>query len=64
MTRDMRLRDFGTAYRTTKRVIKEHTFFSFLFESLCRDGEGFFLSMKKGRQNARQTTRWLKKQVP
>jgi len=29
MTRDTRRRDFGTAYQTTKRVIKEHTFFHF-----------------------------------
>ena len=45
MTRDMRLRDFGTAYRTTKRVIKEHTFFSFFFgKALAIAVEGFSIS--------------------
>ena len=46
MTRDTRLRDFGTAYWTTKRVIKEHTFFSFFFgEALTvMTVEGFSIS--------------------
>ena len=45
MTRDTRLRDFGTAYRTTKKVIKEHTFFSFFFgEALAATVEGFSIS--------------------
>ena len=44
MTRDTRLRDFGTAYRTTKRVIKEHIFFSFFFwEALTTTVQGFSL---------------------
>ena len=55
MTRDTRLRDFGTAYRTTKRVIKEHTFFSFLLGSLCRAGEGFFLSLYEKGTTERQS---------
>ncbi|KWW24421.1 MAG: hypothetical protein F082_1741 [bacterium F082] len=46
MTRDTRLRDFGTAYRTTKRVIKEHTFFFiFFWEALTvMTVEGFSIS--------------------
>ena len=45
MTRDTRLRDFGTAYRTTKKVIKEHTFFSFFFgKVLAKVVEGFSIS--------------------
>ncbi len=49
MTRDTRLRDFGTAYRATKRVIKEHTFFSFFRGSPRHDGVGlfYFFSLKK-----------------
>ena len=45
MTRDTRLRDFGTAYRTTKRVIKEHTFFFIFFgEALTTTVQGFSIS--------------------
>ncbi len=42
MTRDTRLRDFETAYRTTKKVIKEHTFFHFFRESPRHNGGGLF----------------------
>ena len=42
MTRDTRLRDFGTAYRTTKRIIKENTFF--FGEALTTAVQGFSIS--------------------
>ena len=45
MTRDTRLRDFGTAYWTTKRVIKEHAFFFIFFgEALTTTVQGFSIS--------------------